>query len=254
MLEAFACILPRGHARRQPAQPVPLSMIAPVGQTSAARRADFRSASAIGLLKGAATVTWNPRPMNDSPRSSPACGRHLHAGAADDAFARLEDNVRVGGVPREVTPLADKALRVHAVIGRKLAQPAGDRLAAAAAQAAPGFARRGLQRKPKLHFLEGGAPLVHRQVRHGGAGRLLDAPQEYGQLFFAQLAHEHVHRLGRADDFLPAEVLIDGRRRELAGGHCPHGEVRPGDCVAAGEDAGEVRRQRLRVGGNAPFG
>ena len=54
-------------------QPLPLSMIAPVGQASAARRADFRSASAIGLRKGVATVTWNPRPINDSPRSSPAC-------------------------------------------------------------------------------------------------------------------------------------------------------------------------------------
>ncbi len=183
------------QARRQPAQPVPLSMIAPVGQTSAARRADLRSASAIGLSNGPATLTWNPRPMNDSPSSSPACAATLHAGAADDALARLEDDVRVGGVPREVAPLADEALRVHAVFGRKLAQPAGDRLAAAAAQAAPGFPRRGLRRKAKLHFLEGGPPLLHRQMRHGGAGRLLDAPQEYRQLFLAQLAHDHVHRL-----------------------------------------------------------
>ena len=135
------------YARRQPAQPVPLSMIAPVGQTSAARRADFRSASAIGRSNGPATVTWNPRPMKDKPKFLARLGRHLHAGAADDALARLEDDLRVGGVPREVAPLADEALRVHAVFGRKLAQPAGDRLAAAAAQAAPGFPRRGLRRE-----------------------------------------------------------------------------------------------------------
>ena len=170
-------------------------MIAPVGQTSAARRADFRSASAIGRSNGPATLTWNPRPMKDKPEFLARLRGHLHAGAADDALARLEDDLRVRGVPREVTPLADKALRVHAVFGRKLAQPAGDRLAAAAAQAAAGFARRGLRRKPKLHFLEGGPPLLHRQMRHGGAGRLLDAPQEHRQLVLAQLAQHHVHRL-----------------------------------------------------------
>src|ERR1035441_1311623 len=72
LFEASCFGLPLCYASRHPAQPVPLSMIAPVGQTSAARRADFLRASAIGLWKGVATDTWNPRPMNDSPRSSPA--------------------------------------------------------------------------------------------------------------------------------------------------------------------------------------
>ena len=229
-------------------------MIAPVGQTSAARRADLRSASAIGLSNGTATATWKPRPTNETPQLFARLGRHLHAGAAHDALARLEDDVRVGSVPREVAPLADKALRVHAVLGRKLAQPAGDRLAAAAAQAAPGFAGGGLRREAELHFLEGGSPLFHRQVRHGRARALLDAAQEHRQFLFAQLAHQDVDQLGCADDFLPGKILVDGRRGELAGGHGAHGEVRPGDGVAAGEHAGQVRRQRLGIGGDAPFG
>ena len=47
---------------RHRAQPVPLSMRAPVGQSSAARLADFLSASAIGWPNGSVTVVWKPRP------------------------------------------------------------------------------------------------------------------------------------------------------------------------------------------------
>ena len=45
------------YARRHPAQPLPLSMMAPVGQTSAARRADWRRASAMGLSNGTPAAT-----------------------------------------------------------------------------------------------------------------------------------------------------------------------------------------------------
>ena len=59
---------------------------------------------------------------------------------------------------------------------------------------------------------------------------------------------------GSADDLLPAEVLIKGSRGELAGGYRAHGEIRPGDGVATGKDARQVRRQRLRIDGYAPLG
>ena len=59
---------------------------------------------------------------------------------------------------------------------------------------------------------------------------------------------------GEPMTFFAAQVLVNGRRRKLAGSHRPHGKVRAGHGVAARKDARQVRRQRLRVGGNAPFG